>query len=157
MNACAIQDAYLPEFAHCYGCGPANPQGLKLKSYLLGDETIARITPDAKYSGGVPDHLYGGMIASLLDCHGTASAAAFACQQEGLTIGAGAMPFRFVTASLKVDFKRPAPLGVELAVKGRLRTLEGRKVWIDLELSAADAICATGEMLAIRLADRPAG
>jgi acyl-coenzyme A thioesterase PaaI-like protein len=157
MTGRAIQDAYLPEFAHCYGCGPSNPQGLKLKSYLHDDETIARITPEAKYSGGVPDHLYGGMIASLLDCHGTASAAAFACQQEGLDLDAEGLPLRFVTASLKVDFKRPAPLGVELTVRGRLRSLEGRKAWIDLELSAADGVCATGEMLAIRLAEAARG
>ena len=73
----AIQDHYPPNFAHCYGCGPANPFGQHLKNYLLDDRTEARFTPDQRYSGGVPDNVYGGMIASLLDCHGTASAAAF--------------------------------------------------------------------------------
>ena len=67
----AIQDHYSPNFAHCYGCGPANPHGHHLKSYLLDDRTEARFTPDKIYSGGVPDNVYGGMIASLLDCHGT--------------------------------------------------------------------------------------
>jgi hypothetical protein len=83
----AIQDHYPPEFAHCYGYGPSNPFGLHLKSYLRDDRTEARFTPDRRYSGGVPDNVYGGMIASLLDCHGTASAAAFACRARGRTMG----------------------------------------------------------------------
>lgn len=155
MSAQAIQDSYSPAFAHCYGCGASNQHGHHLKSYLVGAETVARFTPDLKYSGGVPDHVYGGMIASLLDCHGaaSASAAAFACQKEGRNIGDGTESIRFVTASLKVDFKRPTPLGVELIVKGTLRSLEGRKAWIDLVLTAGELTCATGEMLAIRLPD----
>lgn len=154
MSAQAIQDCYPPEFAHCFGCGPNNPFGHHLKSYLIGNETIARFIPDSKYCGGVPDHVYGGMIASLLDCHGTASAAAFACQKKGKQAGDSSPSARFVTASLKVDFKRPAPLGVELVVKGMLRSLEGRKAWIDLLLTAGEHTCAAGEMLAIRLSDR---
>ncbi|WPH23083.1 PaaI family thioesterase [Variovorax paradoxus] len=151
MSAQAIQDSYPPAFAHCYGCGANNQHGHHLKSYLVGNETVARFTPDLKYSGGVPDHVYGGMIASLLDCHGTASAAAYAYQKEGRQIGDGREPVRFVTASLKVDFKRPTPLGVELVVRGMLRSLDGRKAWIDLVLTAGELTCATGEMLAIRL------
>lgn len=155
MAAAAIQDYYPAEFAHCYGCGTANPHGHHLKSYLVGDETIARFTPDRVYSGGVPDHLYGGMVASLLDCHGTASAAAYAAREKGHVPGNGAAPIRFVTASLKVDFKRPTPLGIELVVLGRLRSLEGRKAWIDLSLMAGETTCASAEMLAIRLLDLP--
>lgn len=154
MLAHAIQDAYPPEFAHCYGCGARNPHGHHLKSYLVGDETVARFTPDLKYSGGVPDHVYGGIIASLLDCHGAASAAAYAYQKNGRQMGDDAQPIRFVTASLKVDFKQPTPLGVELVITGRLRSLEGRKAWIDLVLTAGELTCAVGEMLAIRLQDR---
>ena len=155
MSTQSIQDSYPPAFAHCYGCGPSNQHGHHLKSHLVGNETVARFTPDAKYSGGVPDHVYGGLIASLLDCHGAASAAAYAYQKEGREIGDGAEPIRFVTASLKVDFKRATPLGVELVVRGRLRSLEGRKAWIDLVLTAGEFTCATGEMLAIRLPERP--
>ena len=73
----AFQDCYADRFSHCYGCGRLNPDGLQLKSYRDGDDTIARFTPRPEQSGGVPNHVYGGLIASLLDCHGTASAAAF--------------------------------------------------------------------------------
>ena len=78
----------------------------------------------------------GGLVASLLDCHGTASAAAFAHRAEARSPGGGESPVRYVTASLRVDFRRPTPMGTELLITGRLRNLEGRKVWVDLALSA---------------------
>ncbi len=153
-SAPAIQDAYPDAFAHCFGCGRLNPHGHQLKSRLVGDETIAEFTAPEKYTGGVPGKAYGGLVASLLDCHGTASAAGFAARAEGIAIGGDTPLARFVTASLKIEFKRPTPIGVPLVVRGRLRSLEGRKAWIDLSLHAGEAVCATGEMLAVRLAEQ---
>lgn len=147
----AIQDHYPPNFAHCYGCGPANPFGHHLKSYLLDDHTEARFTPDQRYSGGVPDNVYGGMIASLLDCHGTASAAAFAYRARGRAMGDEGPPIRFVTASLHVNFRKPTPLGEELLITGKLKSLEGKKALVLLSLSARGEECAQGEMLAVEL------
>lgn len=147
----AIQDHYPPQFAHCFGCGPANPHGHHLKSYLEGERTVARFTPDPMYSGGYPGNVYGGMIASLLDCHGTASAAAFAYRDQGRAMGDELPAIRFVTASLKIDFLRPTPLGAELTVSGKLHSLAGRKASIALELRAHDELCATGEMIAVQI------
>jgi len=65
----AFQDFYAEKFSHCYGCGKLNPSGHQLKSYWDGDETAARFSPGPQFSGGVPDHVYGGLIASLFDCH----------------------------------------------------------------------------------------
>lgn len=155
MNT-AFQDCYPEEFSHCYGCGKLNPQGHHLKSFWDGDDTVARFTPDPKYSGGVPDHVYGGLIASLLDCHGAASAAAFAYRAEHREMQPGDDPIRYVTASLKVDYRRPTPMGVELVIRGSLRSIEGRKAWVDLVLSANGEVCAQGEMLAIRFMQRHA-
>ena len=149
----AIQDHYPAEFAHCYGCGPANPQGLHLKSFIEGERTHARFSPATMYSGGYPGNVYGGMIASLLDCHGTASAAAFAYRSLGRNMGDGLTSIRFVTASLKIDFKRPTPIGTELVLVGTLRSLEGRKATITLTLSADGNTCALGEMLAVQIPD----
>lgn len=149
----AFQDCYPDKFSHCYGCGKSNPHGHHLKSYWDGDETIARFTVPAVFSGGVPDHVYGGMVASLLDCHGTASAAAFAHRAAGLEMSDGGQIRRFVTASLKVEFLRPTPIGVQLVIKGQLRAIEGRKVQVSLSLSEGDDVCARGEMLAIQLRD----
>jgi acyl-coenzyme A thioesterase PaaI-like protein len=152
-SAPAIQDAYPDAFAHCFGCGRLNPEGLHLKSRLVGDETLAEFTAPDRYTGGVPAKAYGGLVASLLDCHGTASAAAFAARAEGIAIGGDKPLSRFVTASLKIEFRNPTPVGVPLVIRGQLRSLEARKAWIDLSLSAGGSICATGEMLAIRLPD----
>ena len=146
----AIQDFYPAEFAHCFGCGPANPNGLHLKSYLVGERTEARFTPASMYSGGYPGNVYGGMIASLLDCHGTASAAAWAYRDQQREMGDDGTPIRFVTASLKVDYKRPTPLNTELLILGNLRSIDGRKAVIDLSLQAGDLVCCTGEMVAIQ-------
>lgn len=146
----AFQDYYPDRFSHCYGCGRSNAHGHHLKSYWDGEETIARFTVPPEFSGGVPDHVYGGMVASLLDCHGTASAGAFAYRAAGREMGDGGEFMRFVTASLKVDFLRPTPIGVELVARGRLLGIDGRKVQVSLTLSAGDQTCAKGEMLAVQ-------
>ena len=147
----AFQAYYPDKFSHCYGCGRSNPLGHHLKSYWDGEDTVARFTAGPELSGGVPDHVYGGMVASLLDCHGTASAAAFAYRATGRAMDDGGEFMRFVTASLKVDFLRPTPIGVELVVKGQLRGIDGRKVQVALSLGAGDQVCARGEMLAVQL------
>lgn len=146
----AFQDCYPERFSHCWGCGKDNPRGHHLKSYWDGEETVARFTVPPEFSGGVPGHVYGGMVASLLDCHGTASASAFAYRAAGREMGDGGEFMRFVTASLKVDYLRPTPIGVELEVRGRLLGIDGRKVQVALSLNAAGQACARGEMLAVQ-------
>jgi len=146
----AIQDLYPADLAHCYGCGKLNPAGHQLKTYIESTgETIAHFTPKSEHTA-LPNSVYGGLIASLLDCHGTGSAAAFICQAEQIALEEP-IGVRCVTASLKVDFKAMTPMGVPLVLKGKLRSIEGRKVWVDMTLSANDVVCATGEILAIRL------
>jgi acyl-coenzyme A thioesterase PaaI-like protein len=149
----AFQDHYPDKFSHCYGCGKSNPHGHHLKSYWDGEQTIARFTVRPEFSGGVPDHAFGGMVASLLDCHGTASAAAFAYKAAGREMGDEGQFMRFVTASLKVDYLRPTPIGVELVIRGELRRIEGRKVHLALTLSADGQLCARAEMLAVQFRD----
>jgi acyl-coenzyme A thioesterase PaaI-like protein len=147
----AFQDFYPEKHSHCYGCGRSNPAGLHLKSYWDGEDTIARFTPPPEFSGGFPRNVYGGLIASLVDCHGTASAAAAAHRQSHGEAGDASSYPRFVTASLKVEFRRPTPLGVELSVHGKIRSVEGRKKWVELALRAGEQTCTTGEMLAVQL------
>ena len=146
----AFQDRYPEKFSHCYGCGRSNPHGHHLKSFWDGEETVARFTVRPEFSGGVPGHAYGGMVASLLDCHGTASAAAFAYRAAGREMGDGGEFMRFVTASLKVEYLRPTPVGVALEIRGRLESIDGRKVQVSLSLLAGGKPCARGEMLAVQ-------
>ena len=65
-------------------------------------------------------------------------------------MGDGGPAIRYVTASLKVDYLRPTPLGVELVIEGRLIAIEGRRTSVALTLSAGDVLCARGEMQAAR-------
>lgn len=157
MTAKAFQDSYPDELAHCYGCGRLNEHGLRLKSYWDGDETVARFTP-RPYHTAIPGYVYGGLIASLIDCHGTGTASAAAYREAGREMGA-APPLRFVTASLHVDYLRPTPLGVPLEIRGRVKELKGRKVVVAATVSAGGEVCARGEVVAVQmpehLAPRP--
>lgn len=145
----AFQDYYPDQLAHCYGCGRLNEQGLQLKSFWDGDETVARFRP-RPYHTAIPGYVYGGLIASLIDCHGTGTAAAAAYRAEGREMSTQP-PFRFVTASLHVDYRRPTPMGVELEVRGWVKEIKGRKVVVGATVSAGGQICAEGEVVAVQM------
>jgi acyl-coenzyme A thioesterase PaaI-like protein len=147
----AIQDLYPESHSHCFGCGRSNQDGWHLKSYVEGNLTLARVTPDAKYTGGVPDHLYGGAVASLLDCHGTASAAAFSYLQSYSELTESSQIQRHITAQLNVKYIAPTPMGVELTIRGELIAIEGRKVKVKLSLLAGEQLYSEAEMLAVGL------
>ncbi|MDR3630945.1 MAG: PaaI family thioesterase [Desulfocapsaceae bacterium] len=150
MTEKAFQDHYPAEFANCYGCGRLNARGLQIKSYWDGDETVCHYTPDSRYTGGFPGFLYGGMIASLIDCHGAATASAAKARAEGRPLA------RFVTASLQVDFRAPTPIDTELEIRGRATEIKGRKVLVALTLSAGGRLCAEGRAVMVQIPDGPA-
>jgi acyl-coenzyme A thioesterase PaaI-like protein len=156
MSSKAFQDYYPDNYSHCYGCGKNNDHGYHLKSFWDGDTTVAHFTPKPYHTGGMPGYAYGGLIASVLDCHGAGTAAAAAHKAEGREMGTEP-PMRFVTASLKVDYLAPTPLGVELEIRGEIFEVKGRKVTMDLSLSADGVVCAKGYMIAVRLPDDAAG
>lgn len=153
MTKIAFQDLYADAFSHCYGCGKNHATGHQLKSYWhqINTQTIAHIQPASHYTGGVPDHLYGGLIASLLDCHGTASAAAFKSFSLGIAFDGSQSLTRCVTANLNIQFLQPTPKDTELTLLGELISIEDRKIKVALSLSAHNQQCATAEMLAIQL------
>ena len=109
MAEAAFQDFYPDDLALCYGCGRLNEHGLHIRSVWDGDETVARFTPQP-YHTAVPGYVYGGLIASLIDCHGTGTAAGAGYRAEGREPGSEP-PLRYVTASLKVDYLRPRRWG----------------------------------------------
>ena len=145
MSEQAFQDQYPEDYANCYGCGRNNEHGLHLKSYWDGEESVCRHTPKPQYSGGFPGFVYGGMIASLLDCHGAGTAAAAKARENDEPIG------RFVTASIKVDYLKPTPQGAELEVRGKVVEIKGRKVIVDLRLLAGETLCATGTVVMVQI------
>ena len=150
MEKKAFQDYYLDENAHCYGCGRLNKDGLQIKSYWDGDESVCHYTPEPYYSGGVPGFAYGGLISSLIDCHGAATASAAKLREDGYSLGEKPLP-RFVAASIKVDYLKPTPLGTTLELRAKVKEIKGRKVTVCVTLSAEGMICAKGEELFIQL------
>lgn len=151
----AVQDYYPEDVAHCYGCGRLNPHGHQLKTAWEGDETVSRFTPKP-YHTAIPGYVYGGLVASLLDCHGTGGAAAAMLRREGREIWDGEAP-RFVTASLQVDFLKPTPLGPELEVRGRIVEITDRKVVQEETLSANGVVTARGRVVAVRMPEGMVG
>jgi acyl-coenzyme A thioesterase PaaI-like protein len=149
MNEKAFQDYYPPELSYCYGCGRLNERGLQIKSHWDGEETVATFTP-RPYHIAIPGYVYGGLLASLIDCHGTGTAAAAAYRAENRDMDSDP-PLRFVTASLKVEYLKPTPLGTPLEVRGRVKEVKGRKVVVDATISAAGELCVRGEVIAVQL------
>lgn len=145
----AIQDFYPDELAHCYGCGRLNEFGHQLKTVWDGDETLSRFTPRPEHIA-IPGYVYGGLIASLIDCHGTGTAAAAAYREAGRDPGTEP-PLRFVTASINVRYLRPTPLGPELEIRGSVKEIKGRKVVVSATLSAQGEVCAVGEVVAVQM------
>lgn len=146
MDNVAIQDRYPDDLAHCYGCGRLNPAGLHIRSRWDADETVAVLTPGPQHTA-IPGYVYGGLIASLVDCHGTGSAALAALRASGGEPGTA--PPRFVTASLKVDYLKPTPLGPPLEARGRIVEVKPRKVVVDITVSANGEVCARGTVIAV--------
>jgi len=149
MSEKSIQDFYPDDVAQCYGCGRANEHGLQLKSYWDGDETVAILQP-RPYHTAIPGYVYGGLIASLIDCHGTGTAAAAAYRAAGREMGTEPV-FRYVTASLKVDFLRPTPLGPPLEVRGTIEEIKGRKVVVAMSVTVEGDTCARGQVVAVQM------
>ena len=100
----------------------------------------------------LPGFVYGGLIASLIDCHGIGTAAAFVERAAGRNIGDAPSP-RFVTGTLTVQFVKPTPLGPELVLRGVARDIGPRKVTVEVTLSAGEAVTARGTVIAVRMPD----
>jgi acyl-coenzyme A thioesterase PaaI-like protein len=149
MTQKAFQDYYTDSTSHCYGCGRLNEHGLQIKSYWDGDETVCTFTP-RPYHTAIPGYVYGGLIASLIDCHGTATAAAAAYRAQGRAMDTDP-PLRFVTAALHVDYVRPTPIEEPLEVRASVKEITDRKVVVVSTLSARGQVCARGEVVAVQV------
>jgi acyl-coenzyme A thioesterase PaaI-like protein len=145
----SFQDHYSDNVSHCFGCGSQNPHGHQIKTGWDGDETVTRFTPEP-YHMSVPGFVYGGLIASLIDCHSTATAAAAMYRQDGRDLDS--LPaFRFVTGSLHVDFLKPTPIDGPLELRGRIVEIKGRKVVVETSVIAAGQITARGSVVAVQM------
>lgn len=145
----AIQDYYPDDVAHCYGCGRLNEHGHQIKTFWDGDETVTRVTPK-EYHTAIPGYVYGGLIASLIDCHGTGTGALAAYKAEVREFDT-LPPFRFVTASLQVEYLKPTPLGPELELRCKIIKQKVKKVISEIMVSANGVVTAKGRVVAVQM------
>lgn len=147
----SFQDWYPDELAHCYGCGRLNEHGLRVRSFWDGEESVCVFEPKP-YHTAMPGFVYGGLIASLVDCHGTGTAAAAAYRAAGRPMGSEPA-FRFVTASLRVDYLLPTPIDAPIEVRGTVKEIKGRKIVVAATVRSRGIVTARGEVVAVQMPD----
>ena len=151
MTEKAFQDLYRDEYSVCYGCGRLNPHGHQIKSYWDGEESVCRFMPQS-YHTAIAGYVYGGLIASVIDCHGTGTAAAAAFRAAGRPMGSEP-DFRFVTASLHVDYLKPTPIDAPMELRGKVEEIKGRKVTVAVTVTSKGQLRARGRVVAVQLPD----
>jgi len=134
----ALQDMYAPS-ARCFGCGPANDKGLRIKSHPLGDgHVICDFTPEPHHAAfdGV---LNGGIIGTLLDCHMNWTFIARLIEERKLDHAPAC-----VTAEFSVQLRRPTPMG-PLHIDGHVVSLDGDRGTIEATMTANGKVTAIGK------------
>ncbi|MCJ7433269.1 MAG: PaaI family thioesterase [Anaerolineales bacterium] len=152
MSDQSFQDYYPDHMAHCYGCGRLNEDGYQIKSYWDGEESVCHFQPKTHHIA-IPDYVYGGLLASLIDCHGTGTAAAAGYRAESREMDSEP-PLRYPTASLHVDYLKPTPLGPLLEIRGRVKEVKGRKVVIEEWIMVNGEVTVRGELVAVQVPDQ---
>ncbi|REJ77356.1 MAG: PaaI family thioesterase [Acidobacteria bacterium] len=132
----SIQETYAPE-SICFGCGPANEKGLRIRSFAIGDEYVAEWKPE-KHHEAFPGMLNGGIIGSLLDCHSNWAAAHHMMNRNG-----NEKPDCTVTASYSIKLLKPTPSDATIHLRAKVVDTEGKKATVEAELIANDEVCAT--------------
>ncbi|MEE9431575.1 MAG: PaaI family thioesterase [Melioribacteraceae bacterium] len=147
----AFQEYYTKEFSHCYGCGTQNKFGHQLKTYWDGDETVSHFSPKPEHTA-LPGFVYGGLLASLIDCHSTATGAASLYRALEKDEQNNLYP-RCVTAALKIEYLKPTPIDCTLELRGKVKEQKGRKVIVEVDLIAKGKICVKGEVVVLQVPD----
>ena len=140
LNGLPVQDEYAPN-SICFGCGPSNKDGLQLKSYRTDGGLVAEFKCDKKHQA-FPGVVNGGIIGSLIDCHGNWTAAMAIMDKNGWE-----KPQCTVTAQYEIKLKRPTPLGINLKLNSRVLVLQDDRAEVIIELKADSKTCATGRGL----------
>ncbi len=136
----SMQELHAPG-SICFGCGPANKEGLRIKSFRRNKGLEMEFNPQEEHQA-FPGMINGGIIGTLLDCHGNWTAAIALMDEKG-----SSKPPCTVTASYSVNLKRPTPYGPTLHVTGEVTEISDGRARVKMALIAEDKICATGEGL----------
>jgi acyl-coenzyme A thioesterase PaaI-like protein len=141
----SLQERYAPENA-CFGCGPRNPRGLHVRSFVEGDEVVADWTPEPHHEA-FPGVLNGGIIGALLDCHSN-----WAAIHHLMTAsGAAAAPCT-VTADYAVKLLRPTPTSGPVRLRAKVVDAKDDRAVVEASLEAGGKTCATcrGTFVAVK-------
>lgn len=141
----ALQDQFAPH-NECFGCGPANEKGLRIKSIVEGDEVVAEFYPEAHHIA-FPGVVNGGIIGAVLDCHCNWTAA-----WHLMTKHQSGSPPCTVTADYTIKLKRPTPLGVALKLRAKVAESSDDRAVIEATMEADGKITATcrGTFVAVK-------
>ena len=144
-GAPCLQERYAPA-SICFGCGPANAQGLHIRSHAEGDEVVAEWTPRPQYEA-FPGMVNGGIIGALLDCHSNWTAAWHLMRQAG----ADAPPCT-VTADYAIRLQRPTPSTQPLRLRARVVEATADRATVEATLESGGKVCATcrGTFVAVK-------
>jgi uncharacterized protein (TIGR00369 family) len=132
----SLQDRYAPQNI-CFGCGPANQKGLRIKSYAEGDEVVAEWMPEPQHQA-FPGMLNGGIVASLLDCHGNWAA----CYHLMKKAGAETPPCT-VSAEIAVKYLRPTPADAPVRLRAHVIDSSADRATVEATLEAGGKVAAT--------------
>jgi acyl-coenzyme A thioesterase PaaI-like protein len=145
VTALSLQERFAPD-GICYGCGPANPRGLHVRSFVDGDLVVCDWTP-AEHHEAFPGIVNGGIIGTILDCHCNWTAAWHFMQRSG----AERTPVT-LTAEYTITLKRPTPSGRALHLTARVVESRERRAVVEGTLSADGEVTATcrGTFIAVR-------
>ncbi len=131
----------------CFGCGANNRQGLQIKSYWQGENSLCEWQPQEHHQGW-SGLTCGGIIATLVDCHCMATAMAYAIREEGRALGSEPF-YRFATGSLSVRFVKPTPINAPLLLSARVLEVRGeRKYSLSCEVTVDGQVTAEAEVVA---------
>lgn len=141
----SLQEKYAPENA-CFGCGPANREGVRVRSFPERDEVVAEWMPQPKYEA-FPGVLNGGIIGTLLDCHCNWTAAWFLMNQARTD-----RPPCTVTADYAIKLLRPTPTNGPIHLSARVIDLRADRAIVEGSLSGGGKVCATcrGTFVAVK-------
>ncbi|HSS44246.1 MAG TPA: PaaI family thioesterase [Thermoanaerobaculia bacterium] len=141
----SLQDRYAPQ-NRCFGCGPANEKGLRIKSFVEGSEVVCDWRPQPHHLAfeGI---LNGGICGALLDCHSNWTAAYHLMKESGAS-----SPPCTVTSEFHVKLKRVTPMDVPLHLTARVVESSGDRAVVEAELSAGGRVTATcrGTFVAVK-------
>ncbi len=135
---------------HCWGCGTLNPHGLKIKSYVEGDETVCRFEPSPDHMAGPTDVVNGGIIAAVIDCHSVCTAIADAYRAAGRALGSEPLLWA-VTAAMKIDYLAPTPIASPMELRARVREAKGRKRIVECTVRSEGRDRARAEVVAVEV------